>query len=299
MRLQSAASLNRHMPNFGRWPLGTPRHHNRYSERSTTNDKRRTTNRMGPLQEFASRVNELPACPAFVLVGGLGTRLRSAYADGPKALAPVDGKPFLAYLLKQLADAGLTRVVLCVGYRAEQIEQWLGDGTSFGLQISYSREDEPMGTAGALALAYSRHARGKRILAMNGDSILQMSLAAMCESHMQRAAEATMALARVPDTSRYGSVEVNGQGWVTCFREKSGPISPGFINGGIYLLEPSAIELFPEGRPASLEREVLPVLLSRGLLAFKSDGYFIDIGVPDDLARAQRELGAAVEISVR
>lgn len=242
------------------------------------------------------RANELSMCPALVLVGGLGTRLRSAYADGPKALAPIEGKPFLAYLLKLLVDAGLTRVVLCVGYRAEQIEQWLGDGRDFGLDVSYSREDELMGTAGALGLAYSRYARGERILAMNGDSILQVSLAAMWDSHVQHKAEATIALAQVPDTSRYGSVEVNEEGWVTSFREKSSEHTLGFINGGVYLFEPSVMELLPEGCPASLEREVLPSLLSRGLLAFKSEGYFIDIGVPQDLVRARTELGTMVEL---
>jgi mannose-1-phosphate guanylyltransferase len=209
-------------------------------------------------------------------------------------LAPIEGKPFLAYLLKLLASAGLTRVVLCVGYRAQQIEQWLGDGSRMGLNVCYSCEREPMGTAGALRFAYSRYARGERILAMNGDSILRLSLAAMWDQHIRREAEATIALAHVPDTSRYGSVEVNEQGWVTSFREKSSEPSAGFINGGVYLLEPSFMELFPEGRPASLEREVFPSQLSRGLLAFKADGYFIDIGVPQDLVRAQAELATAV-----
>jgi NDP-sugar pyrophosphorylase family protein len=217
-------------------------------------------------------------------------RLRSAYPDGPKALAPIEGRPFLAYLLQQLADAGLTRVVLCAGYRAEQIERWLGDGRSLGLDISYSREDEPLGTAGALALAYSRYARGERILAMNGDSILQQSLAAMWDLHRKRKAEATIALAQVPDTSRYGSVVVNEEGWVSSFREKSSERTPGLINGGVYLFEPSVMDMVVKSRGMSLEREVLTAQLSRGLLAFKSDAYFIDIGIPEDFVRAQTEL---------
>jgi len=246
-------------------------------------------------ETVSTRAKELSACPALVLVGGLGTRLRPAYADGPKALAPIEGKPFLAYLLKQLADAGLTRVVLCVGYRAEQIKQWLGDGRSIGLNVSYSREEDPLGTAGALGLAYSRFARGEGILAMNGDSILRLSLSSMWDAHKSRGAGATVALAHVPDTSRYGSVEVNEDGWVTSFREKSsGGPTPGFINGGVYLLEPSVMEMILNGRLRSMEREVLPAQLSRGLLGFKSDGYFIDIGIPQDLMRAQTELGAAM-----
>jgi D-glycero-alpha-D-manno-heptose 1-phosphate guanylyltransferase len=257
--------------------------------------------------------NGLSQCPALILVGGMGTRLRPVYADGPKALAPIQGKPFLAYLLKVLADHGLSRVVLCLGHRARQIEQWLAEQTltnqsfaerGFGLDLCCSYEDEPLGTAGALALAYSRYARGERVLAMNGDSILRLSLAAMWELHARSAAEATIALAHVPDTSRYGSVEVNDQGWVTSFSEKSAERKPGFINGGVYLFEPSvmdrtvvdrmAADRLANDRSVSLEREVLPAQLTRGLLGFRSDGYFIDIGVPQDLARAQSELGAMV-----
>ena len=237
--------------------------------------------------------NKFSQCPALILVGGLGTRLRPVYADGPKALAPIRGKPFLAYLLKMLADHGLSRVVLCLGHRAGQIEQWLAE-QSLGLDIYYSHEDEPLGTAGALGLAYSRYARGERVWAMNGDSILRMSLAAMWELHARRAAEATIALAHVPDTSRYGSIEVNDEGWVTSFSEKSTERKPGFINGGVYLFEPSVMDRVVEDRNISLEREILPAQRRRGLLGFESDGYFIDIGVPQDLARAQSELGAVV-----
>jgi len=251
----------------------------------------------------ACKNGRLSQCPALILVGGLGTRLRPVYAEGPKALAPIQGKPFLAYLLKMLADHGLSRVVLCLGHRARQIEQWLADQSpadqSFGLDVRCSYEDEPLGTAGALGLAYSRYARGERVLAMNGDSILRLSLAAMWELHASRASDATIALAHVPDTSRYGNVEVNDQGWVTSFSEKSTERKPGFINGGVYLFEPSVmdrvvIDRVAKDRSISLEREVLPAQLTRGLLAFKSEGYFIDIGVPQDLARAQSELGAVV-----
>jgi len=241
----------------------------------------------------AREKNGLSECPALVLVGGLGTRLRPVYADGPKALAPIQGKPFLAYLLKMLAESGLSRLVLCVGHRAGQIEQWLAE-QNFGLDIRCSHEDEPRGTAGALGLAYSRYARGERVLAMNGDSILRLSLASMLNLHTARRAEASIALACVPDTSRYGSVGVNEEGWVTSFSEKNTERRPGFINGGVYLFEPSVMDRVVKDRSVSLEREVLPAQLTRGLVGFKSDGYFIDIGVPQDLARAQSELGAVV-----
>ena len=237
----------------------------------------------------------LSHCPVLVLVGGLGTRLQSVYAEGPKALAPVAGKPFLTYLLASLAAGGFSRVVLCVGYRAKEIERWLRKGSDFGLQISFSRETQPMGTAGALGLAYSRYARGERVFAMNGDSILQMSLSAMWDWHTRKAATATIALVGLADTSRYGRVEVNEAGWVTSFHEKNGSPRAGFINGGVYLFEPSVMEDIIARQAMSLEREVLPAQIPNCLLAFKTDGYFIDIGVPEDFLRAQKEL-ASLEI---
>lgn len=239
--------------------------------------------------------SQLSDCTALLLVGGLGTRLRSVYADGPKAMAPVAGKPFLGYLLHMLADAGIQRVVLCVGYRAEQIQEWLGDGSKFGVDVRYSLETEPMGTAGALGLAYARHARGERVLAMNGDSIVQMSLPAMSDWHTESRAEATIALVEVSNASRYGRVETDERGWVKSFREKSEQQAKGLINGGVYMFEPSVMEHIVESQAVSLEREVLPAQISRGLLAFQTDGYFIDIGIPDDFVRAQTELAPVVK----
>lgn len=233
---------------------------------------------------------ELERCPVLILAGGLGTRLRSAYDDGPKVMAPVDGRPFLWYLLTSLAKAGLEQVVLCVGYRHDQIHEWLGDGSGFGLAVSYSYETEQLGTAGALRLAHSRYVSAPRFMAMNGDSLLQADFGAMYEAHMSSKGLATMAVAAVSDTSRYGSVDIDDDGNVQCFREKSGDRVSGYINGGIYLFESAVMDFVPQGRAVSLEREVLPLLKAEGLMAFPCQGYFIDIGVPEDLARAQTEL---------
>ena len=235
-------------------------------------------------------LGKLAECPVLILVGGLGTRLRPVHASGPKALVPVDGRPFLAYLLQHLATSGFRHITLCVGYGAEQVEQWLGNGSTLGLVVNYSSEAEPLGTAGALRLAYTRFIAGQRFFAMNGDSILQVPFQSMYGAHLERRPAGTIALAGVADTSRYGRVEVNDDGFVGGFREKSGEQMPGFINGGVYLFEPSIMDLVPAGRPVSLEHEILPMLDSQSLLAFKSNGYFIDIGVPEDLARAQTVL---------
>lgn len=233
---------------------------------------------------------ELKRCPVLILAGGLGTRLRSVYDDGPKVMAPVAGRPFLWYLLTSLATAGFEQIVLCVGYRHEQIKEWLGDGSRFHLAVNYSRETEPLGTAGALRLAYSRYLSAPRFVAMNGDSLLQADFGAMYEAHIGSKGQATMAAAAVSDTSRYGRVDIDDIGNVKAFREKSGEHVSGYINGGIYVFETAVMDLVPDGRAVSLEKEVLPLLQLKGLLAFQCPGYFIDIGVPEDLARAQTEL---------
>ncbi len=225
-----------------------------------------------------------------ILAGGLGTRLRSAYDDGPKVMAPVGGRPFLWYLLTSLASAGFEQVVLCVGYRHQQIHDWLGDGSQFGMAVRYSRETEPLGTAGALRLAYSRYVSAPRLVAMNGDSWLQADFGALYKAHMLSKGQATIAVAAVRDTSRYGRVEIDDEGNVQAFLEKSGEPIGGYINGGIYLFESTVMSLVPDGHAVSLEKEVLPRLQLRGLKAFPCPGYFIDIGIPEDLARAQTEL---------
>ena len=237
-----------------------------------------------------SKNDELRRCPVLILAGGLGTRLRSTYDDGPKVMAPVDGRPFLWYLLTSLAKAGFEQVVLCVGYRHDQIDEWLGDGSGFGLAINYSQETAPLGTAGALRLAYSRYGSAPRFIAMNGDSLLQADFGAMYEAHTRSRGLATMAVVAVSDTSRYGRVDFDDEGNVQHFWEKSGEQVSGYINGGIYLFESAVMGLVPPDGAVSLEREVLPLLRAQGLLAFPCQGYFIDIGVPEDLARAQTEL---------
>lgn len=229
-------------------------------------------------------------CPVLILAGGLGTRLQSAYADGPKVMAPVAGRPFLSYLLGAVAAAGLRNVILCVGHRFELIQAWLGDGAERGISVEYSIETKPLGTGGALRLAHPKLARAQRFFVLNGDSFLQIDFRKMFENHIRGVVDATMALARVDDSSRYGTVSVDDSGMVTEFSEKSGEHVPGTINAGIYLMESSVLELIPADRFVSLEREVLPRLLNAGLRGFSVDGYFIDIGVPDDYVRAQAEL---------
>jgi len=227
-----------------------------------------------------------------ILAGGLGTRLRSLLGDVPKALAPVAGRPFLEYLLQRLERQGYRHVVLAAGHGADKLQLHLGDGRRWGLEIEYSIEPQPLGTAGALRLAtHGRDAR--RWLVFNGDSLLDMSLPEFVTAHEARGALASLALIRVGDTARYGTVELGADGAIASFREKSIVGGPGLINGGVYVLERGVLDAVPDASFASLELDVLPTLVGRGLYGVDyGDALFIDIGVPDDYRRAQALLSS-------
>lgn len=224
-----------------------------------------------------------------ILVGGLGTRLRPALGGRPKALAPVAGRPFLERLLAQLAGAGCGHVVLCTGYRADAIEGHLRDGGAREMEIEYSREEVQLGTGGAVALA-RRLVRTDPFLVMNGDSYCECDFERLRALHLERGATATLAAARVEDRSRYGSLTLGPNDEVLSFSEKGAVAGAGRINGGVYLLGGRVWEYLPSGpTECSLERDVFPRLAAAGgLYALRCSGAFIDIGTPEDLARAQR-----------
>lgn len=228
---------------------------------------------------------------AFVLAGGLGTRLRAVVSDQQKILAPVAGRPVIARLLHQLAEAGIRRAVLGVGHGAAQVRGSLGD--SYGpMSLEYSEETEPQGTAGAL-----RHARpllrSDPVLVLNGDSYVEANLAAFLAWHRARGGVASVLLATIPDPSRYGSVYADARGRVTAFLEKArpkggpAPALPAAINAGVYLLARSVIDRLGERTPLSLERDVFPSLVGAGLYAYPGGGRFIDIGTPESYAEAE------------
>jgi len=247
-----------------------------------------------PVKQFSKSSQGVSDIPVLILAGGLGTRLRSVFDSGPKSMAPVDGRPFLEYLLLQVSRAGFQKLLLCVGYGRQQIEEWAGNGTKWGLRINYSIEPEPRGTAGAVRLA-AKLIDSEAFLVLNGDSFLAVDLAELLQTHLQSDAWATIALAKVQDSSRYGTVVLTSTGQIEAFLEKkactlSQSAGECLVNGGIYAFNKSVLDLVPDLRAVSLEREIFPQLLAKGVKGFVSDGYFIDIGLPQDLQRAQREL---------
>ncbi len=232
---------------------------------------------------------------AAVLVGGQGRRLRPAVPDRPKALAPVAGRPAVSYILEQLQHGGVAEAVLCTGDRGAMITQALG--VKYGtVNLRYSQELSPLGTAGALRLARPL-LTSEPVLALNGDSLCRLDLRAFLAWHRASGAAATLALARQSDTTRYGAVDLAENGMVRRFVEKSAAGGPGWVSAGVYLLSQAFLASIGAGRPVSLEREVFPAWVGRGLAAWTGAEALLDIGVPEAYAQAgahvQRLTGAS------
>jgi len=227
-------------------------------------------------------VQNIANMTAVILAGGFGTRLQSVVSDKPKVLAEVSGKPFLAYLLKQISSAGIRKVVFCTGYMAEKIQDCFGD-TYGPMHILYSKEDEPLGTGGALRLALS-YLSSDTVLIMNGDSYTDADLGSYVNWFLQKNCKAALLLTKVLDTSRYGSVTVNRDENITAFDEKGASSGAGWINAGVYLMRKSLIISMPAGQFYSLEYDLLPSLAEKKLYGFCSEGRFIDIGTPESYA---------------
>ena len=224
--------------------------------------------------------------PAVLLVGGMGTRLQSVLPATPKPLAPLGEISFLELLILQLRSQGIRRLVMCTGHRAEQIEKACGNGRKWGMTVEYSRESQPLGTGGALKLAEPFLRQSDEFLVMNGDSFLEFDFQQFLEFHRQHGGRASLAVRSVPEASRYGAVQVAVDKRVTGFCEKNNSEVPGVVNGGVYLFNRAVWEHFLDG-PSSLERDIFPHLLNQGVYAMEQSGMFIDIGTPDDYARAQ------------
>lgn len=225
---------------------------------------------------------------AIILAGGLGTRLRSVVPDLPKPMATVAGRPFLSWVLDPLVEAGFDRAVLAVGYRYEAIRDHFGDRYQ-GLTLRYSVEASPLGTGGAIRLA-GHLLEGDPLFVLNGDTFLELNYRAMLDHHRQTGAELSVAVRQVQDVSRYGALNVT-DGRIRQFLEK-GRSGPGLINAGTYILSRAILGLIPDGEAYSFEQQLLmPRVTELAPAAFLADGLFIDIGVPEDYARAQRLFG--------
>lgn len=225
---------------------------------------------------------------AVILAGGRGFRLGALTATTPKPLLDIGGRPFVAWIIRDLCRFGVEEVLLLTGYLGEAIEAALPQISATlprPMALRCVQEPAPAGTGGAVRAAAA--ALDARFLLLNGDSWLDFNFSLLL-AHAAHRAEAHMVLRPVADTGRFGVVECDG-GRVTAFHERPATPRHGLINAGIYVFSRAVLDDIPPA--ASLERDVLPRLAARGVLrGTVADGYFIDIGVPEDLARARREL---------
>lgn len=224
---------------------------------------------------------------AIILAGGMGTRLRSVIQDIPKPMAPIGETPFLTYLLDELKQQGIQRVVLSTGYKHEVVEESYGNSYK-GMDLVYSVEDTPLGTGGAIKKALQL-INTPNALILNGDTMFKVDFMSMFRFHLENESDFTLALKKMEDSQRYGVVET-ASNRVVRFREKA-ERKAGSINGGIYLLKKEILLGKDLPEKFSFEKDFMEAYFRElKVMAFVSDGYFIDIGIPEDYAKAQQEL---------
>jgi mannose-1-phosphate guanylyltransferase len=230
---------------------------------------------------------------AVVLVGGFGTRMRPLTNDVPKSMLPVGHEPMISRLVGRLVEGGVTEVTLALGFKAEPFIEAFPDGRCHGARLDYAVEPEPLDTGGAIRFAAEHAGIGDTFIVANGDIITDLDVSAVLAAHRATGAEATIHLTPVDDPSSFGTVELDPNGRVQRFVEKPPPgtMTSNLINAGSYVLEPSAVERIPAGRPVSLEREIFPDLVGRAtLFAVATTDYWIDAGRPELYLRANLDL---------
>ena len=224
---------------------------------------------------------------AIILAGGFGTRLQSVVSDVPKPMAPVGGKPFLYYVLKYINSFGLNRVVLSLGYRHETIMEYFGDKFE-NLELVYAVEKQPLGTGGAVKFSLSS-IQSDSFFLLNGDSFFKSDLRELASFHKRSRAKITLSLKKLQNFDRYGSVEMDPSGIVTQFQEKRFCQS-GLINTGVYIVDKEIVNSV-NAEKFSFEKDVLEIeVKNKTVYGTVSDGYFIDIGIPEDYEKVQGDI---------
>lgn len=225
---------------------------------------------------------------AIILAGGFGTRLKGIVSDLPKPMAPVNGKPFLEYLLSYLDNQGITHVILSIGYKSETITDHFGKRYK-NISIDYALESEPLGTGGGILNALN-FSECEDVLILNGDTIFNIEIKELYAFHRLKNSSLTVALRRIENGSRYGSVIIDNENRITAFSEKKEGLANVLINGGVYLLsKPTFInQTFPS--KFSFEKDFLEARFgNENFFGKEFDSYFIDIGIPETFAQAQTD----------
>ena len=229
---------------------------------------------------------------AVILIGGEGTRLRPLTCNTPKAMVPILNRPFLEHLLGYLKRHAITDAILAVGYLPDSIKSCLGDGTEFGVRLTYLVKESPLGTAGAVKNAESL--LDGPFVVFNGDILTEIDLTTMTQRHQEVKPKVSIALTPVDDPTIYGVVETDAKHMVQRFVEKPSwdKVTTNMINAGIYILEPEVLAQIPTSGPCMFENYLFPRLLEMGepILSYSSEAYWIDIGTPEKYLRANYDL---------
>ncbi len=218
---------------------------------------------------------------ALILVGGEGTRLRPLTSTVPKPVVPLVDRPFISFMLEWLREHGIDDVIMSCGFLATSVRNVLGDGSTYGIKLRYVEEPDPRGTAGALKFAEPM--LDERFVMLNGDVLTDIDVSEQIAQHERTKATATLALVPVEDPSAYGLVCLDDERSVTDFIEKpsADSIETNLISAGAYVLEREILDLVAPERNVSIEREVWPLLIGKGLYGFPSESYWLDIGTPE------------------
>jgi mannose-1-phosphate guanylyltransferase len=235
-----------------------------------------------------------PINKAILLVGGKGTRLMPLTTKTPKPMLKIAGAPVTEHQIIKAREAGISEIVLATSYLADVFEPYFGDGSRFGMKIKYAYETEPLGTGGAIANAAQQLELGENeaLFIFNGDVLSAHDLAAQAKLHIDSNAAVTLHLVEVPDARAYGCVPISADSKVLQFLEKmDNPIAK-TINAGCYIFSNRALKEIPKGSVVSVERETFPALLSSGqnIYGYVDGGYWIDMGTPESMIRASRDL---------
>jgi mannose-1-phosphate guanylyltransferase len=227
---------------------------------------------------------------ALILVGGEGTRLRPLTLTVPKPVIPLVDRPFIRYMIDWLSRHGVDDIVMACGFLAAGVRDVLGEGGDGGPRLRYVEEPEARGTAGAIKFA--ERFLDERFLALNGDVLTDLDLTALIELHEARDTLATLALYPVEDPSAYGLVRRTDDGEIVEFVEKPDPdeVDTDEISAGAYMLQRSVLDLVPENREVSIEREIFPELVGEGLYGLRLPGYWMDIGTPERYLEASWDI---------
>ncbi|MGZ3920303.1 MAG: nucleotidyltransferase family protein [Bacteroidia bacterium] len=226
---------------------------------------------------------------AIILAGGFGTRLQQVISDVPKPMATVNGKPFLSYQLSYLKHYGIKNVIISTGYLAEKISSFYGN-EFHGMQIIYSNEKDPLGTGGGIRLAFEKCVDALALV-LNGDSFFDINVEQFYNLHIEQNSNVSLALRQVIDSSRYGTIERGEGNQIISFREKHGISKPGLINGGVYIIDKKKyLEKTAGLINFSIEKDFFEKQLNDlSIKGFEFNGYFIDIGIPEDYTKAQND----------